>query len=280
MGFSGIKSKIQKNIKLIYDTVRKKDDAMSNFNKDAYDMSDMAEYYRSQSHLFRPEETLLDDLRGSLGSMKMLDIGVGGGRTTCHFASLAAEYTGVDYSPNMIRVCEERFRGEPFSFKVVDVRSMDSFQNGNFDIILFSFNGIDYIIHEERLRALSEIRRICKKSGLFFFSTHNLQSIDRLFRFKQEGAGMFAMMKHFLLLRLSNRNPKRLKREKYAVINDGSHNYSIRTYYITPREQIRQLEETGFSGIRVFSFADGKEVSDLSMLDEIEDDWLYYLCAR
>jgi ubiquinone/menaquinone biosynthesis C-methylase UbiE len=42
--------------------------------------------------------------------MKMLDIGVGRGRTTMHFAQAAEEYWAIDYSEEMIAACRERFR--------------------------------------------------------------------------------------------------------------------------------------------------------------------------
>ena len=75
--------------------------------------------------------------------MKMLDIGVGGGRTTLHFAPLVKEYVGIDYSQNMIKACQERFA--QVSFQTADARSMGIFKDSTFDFILFSYNGIDYI---------------------------------------------------------------------------------------------------------------------------------------
>ena len=38
----------------------------------------------------------------------MLDIGVGTGRTTMHFAGLVKEYVGVDYSSALIQACPEK----------------------------------------------------------------------------------------------------------------------------------------------------------------------------
>ena len=38
----------------------------------------------------------------------MLDIGVGGGRTTLHFDKLFKEYIGVDYVESMIKASWER----------------------------------------------------------------------------------------------------------------------------------------------------------------------------
>jgi SAM-dependent methyltransferase len=47
----------------------------------------------------------------------------------------------------------------------------------NFDFILFSFNGIDYVPACDRNAVFRELRRVGSKGGLFFFSTHNLQCL-------------------------------------------------------------------------------------------------------
>ena len=41
--------------------------------------------------------------------MKILDVGVGGGRTTRYLAALASHYVGIDYAPAMISACREKF---------------------------------------------------------------------------------------------------------------------------------------------------------------------------
>jgi ubiquinone/menaquinone biosynthesis C-methylase UbiE len=71
-------------------------------NKITYKESDVVEYYSKQTNLQPPEETILNLFKGSLSEMKMLDIGVGGGRTTVHFAQLVKTYEAIDYSEEMI----------------------------------------------------------------------------------------------------------------------------------------------------------------------------------
>lgn len=103
--------------------------------------------------------------------MKMLDIGVGAGRTTHYFAHLTKEYVGIDYSENMIKVCREKFQNYPkkISFEVCDARSLKFFEDSYLDFVLFSYNGLDYMNHEDRLRVLREIRRATKEGGTFVF---------------------------------------------------------------------------------------------------------------
>lgn len=212
----------------------------------------------------------------------MLDIGVGGGRTTCNFANLAEEYVGIDYSENMIAACRKRFPhpSRNISFKVCDAVSMKMFKTSYFDFILFSYNGIDYISHEERLKALQEIQRVGKPGGFFCFSAHNLRGIKSLqIRLSISPVRILKEILRVLLLRFwYNRSVifRKLKNENYAIINDGEYNFRSSTYYIKPEEQIRQLSQ-GFKNIRVFSSEHGKEVN-MSETDSITECWLYYLC--
>ncbi len=67
-------------------------------NKDVYGSEDIVKGYSSGEGLQKPEETILNELRNKLPNMKMLDIGVGAGRTTKYFAPLTKRYVGVDYS--------------------------------------------------------------------------------------------------------------------------------------------------------------------------------------
>ena len=79
-----------------------------------WDSEDTVRKYYVMCHLHKPEETVLNELRAKLPKMRMLDIGVGAGRTTHHFASLTKkEYVGVDISKNMIKACRRKFRNYP-----------------------------------------------------------------------------------------------------------------------------------------------------------------------
>ncbi|CCQ49882.1 similar to Methylase involved in ubiquinone/menaquinone biosynthesis [Crocosphaera watsonii WH 8502] len=56
-------------------------------NFQTYSTSDVVNYYQYLQQLQPAEETLIKLLRNQLSNMKMLDLGVGGGRTTKHFFS-------------------------------------------------------------------------------------------------------------------------------------------------------------------------------------------------
>ena len=70
-------------------------------NLEIYNAPDVTAYYAALNYL-TPCERLLFDTYISTGSA-ILDLGVGGGRTTPYLASRAARYVGVDNAEAMVR---------------------------------------------------------------------------------------------------------------------------------------------------------------------------------
>lgn len=221
--------------------------------------------------------------------MQMLDIGVGGGRTTLHFAPAVASYIGIDSSAEMIAACRQRFANQGFAnqgfanrvFECGDARAMPQFKDNSFDFVLFSFNGLDYMPHADRLRVLQEVRRICRPGGYFCFSSHNLQAMEQTFCWRNQLSRnpltTYSNLVMLLLLRGLNRSmsPRRLKALNYAVIRDESHNFRLQTYYVRPQAQIQQL--AAFQASRIYSWQSGLEITDSA--NASSDLWLYYLCT-
>ncbi len=214
----------------------------------------------------------------------MLDIGVGGGRTTQHFSEVVAEYIGIDYSATMIAACQKRFSApsNTTQFRVCDARDMSQFEDNSFDFILFSFNGIDYISHADRLQVFKEIQRVGKPGGYFCFSSHNLTGFEQEFDFKQQfSVHLLKTYVNLIMTALLHAfnfpiSLKQLKSSAYLILKDESHNFRLKTYYIRPQEQISQLQ-SNFSAVKVYSWKNGLEVP----ADQVgchSDLWLYYLC--
>lgn len=250
-------------------------------NQKTYSTRSIVHYYTQLKQLQPAEQSILDLLKQQLPAMKMLDMGVGGGRTTQHFAQLAKEYIGIDYSADMIAACQQRFRTAQFA--VCDARNMSQFQDNSFDFILFSFNGIDYVSHDDRLQILQEVRRVGKPGGYFCFSSHNLQGIERAFHWRNQLSlnpiTSYTNLVMLALLRGFNYpiTQKRLKTTAYTMIRDESHNFRLQTYYIRPEEQLKQLE--GFRDVKVYPWRSGQEISSQDALELNTDMWLYYLCT-
>ncbi|MFM7888483.1 MAG: class I SAM-dependent methyltransferase [Pseudanabaena sp.] len=256
---------------------------MTDPNYQAYIAREIVRHYSQLRQLQPAEQTILNLFRNQWSSMKMLDIGVGGGRTTQYFSRIVQEYKGIDYSEEMIAACQQRFRGQSQMFEVVDARDMSQFPDNSFDFILFSFNGIDVVSHCDRLQVLQEISRIGKSGGYFFFSSHNLQGLEREFNWKNHISfnpfKTYVNMIMFTLLRFFNRSisPHQIKSSDYAIIQDESHNFRLKQYYVRPQEQLNQLQ-ANFDNIRIYSWQSGLELLTQQDLIANTDMWLYYLC--
>ncbi|ORA26987.1 class I SAM-dependent methyltransferase [Mycobacterium aquaticum] len=113
--------------------------------------------------------------RHLIPGMSILDLGVGGGRTTAYLAESAARYVGVDISEAMVRACMARYPNE--RFELCDASDLSRFPDEDFDAVVFSFNGIDYLTAEGRSRCLSEVARVLVAGGKFIFSSHNARHL-------------------------------------------------------------------------------------------------------
>ncbi|XGV95558.1 MAG: class I SAM-dependent methyltransferase [Leptolyngbya sp. BL-A-14] len=255
-------------------------------NQDTYAAAHIVRHYAQLGALQPAEKTVLDLLRDRLPGMNMLDIGVGGGRTTKHFAAIVADYTGIDYSDVMIAACKKRFAGASptVQFAVCDARDLSRFKDNSFDLILFSFNGIDYMSHADRLQVFQEVRRVGKPGSYFFFSSHNLLGFEHAFsvrkQFSRNPFKTYVNLVMLAVLRCFNPSMtlQQLNASAYVVVRDESHNFRLQTYYVRPQEQLSQLEP-GFSKITIYSWKSGLNLRDTCELLANEDLWLYYLCV-
>ena len=166
---------------------------------------------------------------------------------------------------------------------VGDARNLSQFADNSFDLILFSFNGIDYISHEDRLKVLQEINRVGKSGGYFFFSSHNLQAIEKSFNWQSNLSlnpfKTYIDLVMFAFLRGLNSgiSYQTIKENNSAILRDESHNFRLTTYYIRASEQIKQLEPI-FNDIKVYSWKNGVELTTNHDRISCSDMWFYYLC--
>jgi ubiquinone/menaquinone biosynthesis C-methylase UbiE len=149
-------------------------DSSADPNLPTYNAPEVARYYAALNYLTPCEQLLFDTyLRPG---MAILDLGVGGGRTTPYLSSVAGRYVGVDYASEMIAACRNKF--PQLGFEVGNAADLSRFESSSFDALVIAFNGMDYVIPDEaRFRALREIWRVLKPEGILIFSSHNPRSI-------------------------------------------------------------------------------------------------------
>lgn len=221
-----------------------------------YEDNHSVHHYPSLSVLMPAEAALVERYREKLVGSRLLDIGVGGGRTTVHLAPLAASYVGIDYSAGLASATSERF--PHLHIEQGDVRDLSAFDDHSFDVVVFSYNGLDSISHTDRLLALREVRRTLVDGGLFLFSSHN-REFDRFNLLpwqgmRQPGRRMLREIRAALIpaARANRRRlrPRQVVGPDWAVINDSAHDYGLLNYYVTPAEVGRQLVAAGFADVR------------------------------
>lgn len=238
--------------------------------------------YTLSNNLTKPEQVVLDLLKTKPRLKALLDIGVGGGRTTKYFAEVTKKYIGIDYSENMIKSCRETFQNIPnSSFAVLDARNLIIYPNDYFDFVLFSHGGLDAVENDDRIRILEEIRRVSKDRGYFFFSTANLDSMSQFCQMRGlKNPELFAKeIIRIMLIRLLNpemwKYIKGKRRDlEHTMFIVGHHGWNLKTYCITPQAQIKQLKEIGFGNIRIYD-SHGKEIADKCNITDFE---LHFLC--
>jgi len=249
-------------------------------NKKKYESKSVVSSYVNM-RLQNPEVMILVKHRESIVNKHVLDIGCGSGRTTAILKNLSSGYIGLDYSLEMVESCRKRF--ENVRFIHGDVREMNEFKNSEFDYVMFSFNGLDSINHEDRLKGLREIHRILKQDGLFVFSSHNRNHRYAISRPKMplstapcEQVGHFTKFLKSLFNHLRNRNHQIFENE-YAIINDVAHNYAMLTYYIDKKNQLSQLDDVGFETIEMYD-----TLGNMLNLDSDDTDsaWIYYVARK
>jgi SAM-dependent methyltransferase len=212
------------------------------------------------------EEVALGIVAPLVRSKRILDLGVGGGRTVGLLALLTDQYIGVDYSPAMVSACQSRYPDE--DFRVVDARDMSMFEDGSFEFVFFSASGIDAVDEQDRKKVYKEIQRILTKDGIFVFSTLNkdgrsyaespfqLHRPGQAFDRSRKAAVLFILRNLSDPLRLPRRyrnwraaKRRRVQGEGWAICAMAAHDFLLMNHFVTLGRLRAELDEADFSVI-------------------------------
>jgi SAM-dependent methyltransferase len=241
--------------------------------------------YRGKRELLPPEQVLLTLLRGRWDEIDMLDLGIGAGRTTYTFAPITKSYVGIDFAAQLLNLAKELAPVRAgVELRVGDARDLSSCADSSFDVVLFSFNGIDYSDHSGRLTILREARRVLREDGWFVMCSHSLAYLPFPISLSWPAsrnpmtiaASLVRQVRLALRFRTLNRSIDldAVRRRGWAIVRDGAHHFSLDTYYVEPRAQVEQLGGAGFEVHKVLD-ASGSEVS---VERPGTDPWLTYFC--
>lgn len=255
-------------------------EAVEKINQKLWSHKSIAAEYRKTTDLRTAERAIADELAAQRTFRAVLDIGIGAGRTVGPLSELGKSYVGVDYSQVMVDLARQQHPEQ--DLRCIDARDLSDFADNSFDLVWFSFNGIDCVSHDDRLRVLAEVRRVLADDGLFVFSSHNrdawrMPAYD--LRNLRRSWNPFRMIRHIGGYIVKNFNAWRLKRQEthmadYAILNDAAHRYGLLLYYISPQAQTAQLAQAGLRVGRMVGL-DGTPVDPDTARDHL---WVHYIC--
>lgn len=246
------------------------------------DWDRLASDYAARFGLMPAEQELVHRLAERLSDAELLDIGIGAGRTTEILAPLVSAYVGIDYSARMIEAARARVpRDVDATLHVADARDLSRWHNHDFDIVLFSFNGIDAVDAGDRVRILREVREVIGIDGIFSFSTHSLHALPLSARPRRPSRGeplrstLRSLHRAARLAAVNRRLDLEAARARgWARVRDGAHGFSLVLTYVDPTYQLRQLEECGFSVVDVLDSAGHR----IDPQDPGREAHLFYIC--
>lgn len=230
-------------------------------------------YARRKDHIQVDEAALIERYCDFIANARMLDVGIGAGRTTTYFAPLARAYTGFDYSTRMVAVARSRHPGQRIEHG--DVRDLHWLPDACQDFLLFSNCGLDGLDPVDRLKTFRELRRVAAPGARLAFATHNrgflpvpkpwalswLTGATSLRNLALRSLLYPAAIANYLWLKAPP-----VEAEGCIVVNDAAEGlYNMRVAYISPTAQIEQLARCGWRTIDFIDFS-GKQRS----ADEIE----------
>jgi ubiquinone/menaquinone biosynthesis C-methylase UbiE len=239
---------------------------LEDVNRRYYETIGVAEQYGKDCDVIGAEDAILNLLRKDARSVSVLEIGIGGGRTTPHLLAITKDYVGIDYSKRMVEICTHKFDS---TFMLCDARNMSSFEDERFSAVVFWGNGIDEVNPADRLLVLNEVNRVLKKNGLFTFSSHNLDW-DGISAYMLEGFSLSrkpiqdnAMRAGLYVLGHAVQIWSKIRRKGYAVMweYEEPEKVAVPRYFIEPTTQVQQLHEAGFHEVKVLA-SDGLPLTD------------------
>jgi SAM-dependent methyltransferase len=248
-------------------------------------------HYVHPGGLYPAEAALLSRMKNELQDQSILDIGMGGGRTTAYLQSISQAYTGIDLSEGMIRSARQRFPGA--NLLVCDARDLSRFQDGHFAAVFFLGAGIDEVNVRDRLQILNEINRVLRRNGVFISAIHNLDAGCRNsgmapgLRLSDNLRGLITdnlLRARSVISHCTRRMWQKINDKGYIVCMDYDECFSdsrkcgilLPTYYIRKDAQIQQLMENGFDQVEAID-QKGEVLTNGRI---VKDQFLYYSARK
>ncbi|MFX0108105.1 MAG: class I SAM-dependent DNA methyltransferase [Candidatus Hodarchaeota archaeon] len=143
-------------------------------------------YYRDTARFYdlfvqRPDETLYLELAKRFGS-PILELACGTGRITLLLAQAGYEITGIELSPEMLEIAQEKLRQLP-----EDVQSRVSFNRGDitnfqldkkFAMVIIPWSFKFLLTTDDQLACLRQVRQHLADNGVFILDLYPREAIE------------------------------------------------------------------------------------------------------
>jgi SAM-dependent methyltransferase len=246
--------------------------AMEAINRRTWRSAEALRWYaRIDGYLDAGERACLESLRAQAREQPILDLGVGGGRTTALLLPLTGHYVGLDHTPQMLELCRRRFPGA--QLQEGDARDLSRFADGSMELVVFSYNGIDLMHDEDRAKVLREIFRVLRPGGAFYFSTIHRDGPDFRRRpffhplvFSWNPVRLAWRVLHSVVGTVRGQIRRaRLRRYEehhpgHSVLLHDAHDYGLLVYATSVGELRAQLGEAGFVDVQLVGTRSGRPV--------------------
>ncbi|MDQ1697309.1 MAG: hypothetical protein QOJ03_2662 [Frankiaceae bacterium] len=232
----------------------------------------------------------------------VLDLGTGTGRTIPLLRLATARYVAVDYTEAMVELARRRYPDA--DVRHGDARSLTDLPDGSFRGVVFSFNGIDAVDHEDRPAVLAAVRRVLAPGGYFLYSTLHKDGpafVQRPWRREalpwavgslvpsHRPAPLRAAAAALRTVRDPGRVPRqfrnwwRLRSQSHdagdwAIGPTDAHEFGLLVHFTTIAGELRRLGAAGFDLVDTFAAEDGRSVHGGAPRRDVR--WFHVLARR
>jgi SAM-dependent methyltransferase len=219
----------------------------------------------------------------------VLDLGVGGGRTTGLLAPAARSYVGVDLAPRMLDLARRRF---PFAdLREGDAADLGALPDEAHDLVVFSYNGLDALDHHDRGAALAHMARLTRPDGRVLFSSLNLDGVSFDERPWRVAGGLLSPRVRYHLAHAARhpgsvvrsvQNYHRTRRE----VEDGSgwgrrplraHEFRFVVHFATMEETVAEAADAGLDVVAAYA-DDGRQLA--LGTTHTDADYVHFVCRK
>jgi SAM-dependent methyltransferase len=227
---------------------------------------------------FAAEATILLRYKEAFAGKRVLDLGVGAGRTTQYLAPFASDYLGIDLSPAMLALARARYPNVRFAD--MDLREIGKLQPESSDFVFGPWNILSAFSHDERIQIIRRVHTLLSPGGLFAFSAHNGDwkyagghPLSKPLRPRNVVDALHPMS----WVNYLSRKTQRREETDYAILNDEAHRWQGVFYYISPDAQVRQLEACGFELLEALA-EDGRTLTPGESTES--NGTIHYVCRK